>query len=350
MKRSIDFMKNETRDAKWLVDNYEKNQLVIDNSFQRKYVWTLKHQVRLIESILLGYTIPEIYLWEEDTNPDTGETIYSIVDGQQRIGALFQFIKGEFELKEKYLDKKSEAYCGKHFSELDTGLKKLIWRYPFSIRFIYNNVTKDEIKEMFLRLNSNNMTLNPQELRNAEFDGLFLKLSQEMSENKFWDKYGIFTPLQRRRMQDIEFISTILLFLRGGINEDVTQTNLNKAYDLYNEIYEEYELDKKTFVQILKEISILFDTKKDSIKFFEKQTHLYTLIVYTYYIISKDLTITPDIIGKINKFLQIYNEEIKGTSTENKLVNEYKLLSQEGTKSKKNRMRRFQIFKEFIGY
>ena len=89
--------------------------------------------------------------------------------------------------------------------------------------------------------------------------------------------------------------------MRGGINEDVTQTILNKAYDLYNEIYEEYELDKKTFVQILKEISILFDTKKDSIKFFKKQTHLYTLIVYTYYIISKDLTITPDIIGKINR-------------------------------------------------
>ena len=135
-----------------------------------------------------------------------GKLFINIVDGQQRIGALFQFIKGEFELKEKYLDKKSEAYCGKHFSELDTGLKKLIWRYPFSIRFIYNNVTKDEIKEMFLRLNSNNMTLNPQELRNAEFDRIIFKAFSEMSENKFWDKYGIFTPLQRRRMQDIEFI------------------------------------------------------------------------------------------------------------------------------------------------
>lgn len=349
MRRSIDYMKNETRDVKWLIENFEKKQLTIDNSFQRKYVWTKKHEVRLIESILLGYTVPEIYLWEIDTNAETGETIYSIVDGQQRIGSLFKFIKGEnnFNLLKRYLDKKDKDYSDKSFSELQINDKKAIWKYPFSIRFINDKVSKEEIKEMFLRLNSNNMTLNPQELRNAEFDGQFLRLAQEISENEFWSSFKIFSPMQLRRMQDIEFISTILLFLRSGMDEDVTQNNLNKAYDLYNEAYEEFGEDRAIFLKLLKQISILFEQVPNSTEFFRRQTHLYTLIIFTYYIVSQEKDFNQHLLGQFGRFLDIYHDRMHGTDRENHLVREYKLLSQEGTKSKKNRMRRFQIFKEF---
>lgn len=84
----------------------------------------------------------------------------------------------------------------------------------------------DEIAKLFLRLNRTNTTLNPQELRNAEFNGEFLRLAEEIAQNEFWDNYKIFTQSDIRRMQDIQFISTLLIFLRMGIEQDNTQNQL----------------------------------------------------------------------------------------------------------------------------
>ena len=88
----------ESRNSKFLYDGQKSQEIVVDNSFQRKYVWTLKHQIKLIETILMGFPIPEIYLWQRNTNPETGETQFAIVDGQQRLGALTDFINNDFKL------------------------------------------------------------------------------------------------------------------------------------------------------------------------------------------------------------------------------------------------------------
>ena len=90
--------------AKWLYDLSQKGLLEVDNSFQRNYVWTEKNQIQLIESILIGYPIPEIYLWNTGTDEDTGDTKYSIIDGQQRCGAVFQYIANTYKLKAASLD------------------------------------------------------------------------------------------------------------------------------------------------------------------------------------------------------------------------------------------------------
>jgi len=82
---------------------------------------------------------------------------------------------GKFKLKTAYLDKRESSYSNISFDELGNEERKIIWRYPFSMRVIKQEVERNRIVEMFLRLNSTDKSLNPQELRNAEFDGLFLK-------------------------------------------------------------------------------------------------------------------------------------------------------------------------------
>ncbi|HAO3406757.1 TPA: DUF262 domain-containing protein, partial [Escherichia coli] len=99
-------VKVESRDIKWVSDNFKSGELVIDNSFQRRYVWVKKDKVSLIESILLGYPIPEVYLWQNKTDPETGQRIHSIVDGQQRLGAVFDFVTDKFALEKRYLEYK----------------------------------------------------------------------------------------------------------------------------------------------------------------------------------------------------------------------------------------------------
>ena len=165
--RIIDVLQPDKKTSKWIVDNYKNELLVVDNSFQRNYVWLEKHQISLIETILLGYAIPELYLWVIDTDPITGETKYSIVDGQQRIGAVFNFIDGKFKLRRAYLSNKDADYVEKTFSDLSDDEKRLIWSYSFTIRQLPQEVSREEIVKMFLRLNSTDKSLNPQELRNA---------------------------------------------------------------------------------------------------------------------------------------------------------------------------------------
>lgn len=130
---NIDFLNH---DIKWLYSMNKDGLLKVDNSFQRNYVWINKNKIKLLETILLGFSIPEIYLWNIGTDPDTGNTEYSIIDGQQRSGAIISFINGDFKLSENYLDKKSNIFNfikNKHFAQLDNVFKQAIWSYKLSL-------------------------------------------------------------------------------------------------------------------------------------------------------------------------------------------------------------------------
>jgi uncharacterized protein with ParB-like and HNH nuclease domain len=61
--------------------------------YQRKLVWPFKSKVYLIDSILQGLPIPKFFL-QIKVNSTTGKTIYDMVDGQQRLSTIFEFIQG----------------------------------------------------------------------------------------------------------------------------------------------------------------------------------------------------------------------------------------------------------------
>ncbi|WP_418162712.1 DUF262 domain-containing protein [Pantoea vagans] len=337
--------------TKWLIDGLKAGTIIVDDSFQRRYVWMLKDKISLIETILMGYPIPEIYLWQTHTNPDTGDTNYSVVDGQQRLGAVLSFINDEFKLSTSILEFKSESYANKKFSQLTTDQKSEIWKFKFSIRNIKETVSKESITKLFLRLNKTNTTLNPQELRNAEFNGEFIKLSGEISEESFWQKYNIFNAGDLRRMLDIQFISTIIIFIRMGIEEETTQSALNKAYDLYNESYPEYRSDKQLFKKLISTLDGLLDGKENLKTISKRKTHLYTLFTLSFFLLA--VRTTKSKLVKISKSLDDwfghYIEETQfGINKYDELLEEYRVLSREGVQKKPNRLRRLEILKEYL--
>jgi len=344
----------QPQSAKWLYDLNDKGLLEVDNSFQRNYVWTLRNQVQLIESILLGYPIPEIYLWNIGTDEDSGDTKYSIIDGQQRCGAIFQFIANTFKLRESYLDPdgaKLSVIKNRHFKDLESDEKKAMWAYIFSIRLVRSQVDRELIVKMFLRLNSNNMTLNPQELRNAEFEGEFMTLASTISELEFWDRNKIFGIADRRRMRDISFISTLLVFMKKGISEDIANNNLNQIYDLYNDEYPDKEKDQDKFESILEEIEVLINTNIDRMKLLRRQVHFYSLFTVLYEILSEKNNLTDRQQLNYQNFIDNYdNDEIleKYFSHMMSEIYQYKSLSKEGTRQKSNRFERYRILKKII--
>lgn len=342
--RIIDVLQPDKKTSKWIVDNYKKELLVVDNSFQRNYVWLKKHQISLIETILLGYAIPELYLWIIDTDPSTGETKYSIVDGQQRIGAVFDYIDGKFPLKSAFLTESSAYYANKYFKDLDDESKKKIWSYPFTVRQLPQDVSREEIVKMFLRLNSTDKSLNPQELRNAEFNGEFLDNAQKISELDFWVKNKIFGADSMRRMKDIEFISSLLIFLRNGIESEITQTAINKMYDLFNDQYEEKTADYNTVVAILNEIQSIIDYDPNTLKVLNKTTHLYTLFTLIYLVISQQTKFTDAQKQLISQFYQKYLD-----GSYESTIDEYKNNSKDATNSKQSRMARLKAMRNYLG-
>lgn len=334
-------IKNENRSIKWIRDEFNKGNLFVDDSFQRRYVWLKKHKIKLVETILLGYVIPEIYIWEVETNPDTGDTKYSIVDGQQRIGAIVDYINGVFSLTKTHLENKDASYVGKRFSELTDDEKSKIWGYSLSARTIHHDVSREDIIQLFLRLNSTDKSLNPQELRNAEYDGLFLKNAIEISKMEFWKKHDIFGLDALRRMNDIEFISSLLLFLRKGINSE-TQSDINQAYDLYNEEYDEADDDKNCISNILEAIELIIATDTSILPFVKKTTHLYTIFIVVYKCLRNKDRLTDE---EITNLLAFYS---KYEYSQNEYASKYRSLFQSGTHSKDNRMTRVSILSNFV--
>ena len=156
-----------------------------------------------------------------------------------------------------------------------------------NVRLVRSQVERISIVNMFLRLNSNNMTLNPQELRNAEFEGEFMLISSELAELDFWEENKLFGIADRRRMRDVSFVSTLLVFLKKGIEEDIGNSNLNQIYDLYNDDYPNRESDKDKFIVILNVINSIIDgNNNERIKILKRQVHFYTLFTVVFDILN----------------------------------------------------------------
>lgn len=330
-----------------LVSELRLGNYFVDNSFQRRLVWAEKQKIRLIETILIGYPMPEFYLWQQPVDSDSGLHKHSIVDGQQRMSTIFQFVSNEWSLKPNHLDNKDANYAGKSWENLPREHKEKIWNYVANVRIIPSDISRDDITALFKRLNETDKSLNPQEIRNAEFNGLFLKASEEVADNPIlqsWDKaWSIFSDNEKRRMVDITFASSLLIYHRSGINND-TPSNINKIYDLYNDVYEEKESDLKDTNQILNDIDGLFNENKDVAKFFTSTVHLYSLFVAIDYLRIQRID-TTKIGNKLLNFIEIYKSE---DYVNTPLISAYKAASQESTRSKKSREIRVESLVDWV--
>ena len=83
----------------WLYDLKTRDLLDLDPPYQRRSVWPDKYREDFIDTILLDYPAPPIFLFE--TISEDGRAQYDVVDGKQRLSAIFDFISGEFAVGQK---------------------------------------------------------------------------------------------------------------------------------------------------------------------------------------------------------------------------------------------------------
>lgn len=290
-----------------LVQGLGNKELFVDNSFQRRLVWTEKQKVRLIETVLMGYPMPEVYLWQQPADPDTGQQKRSIVDGQQRLTAMQQFVANEWPLSAKYLDEPGSPYTDLKWKDMPAELRQTFWDYVVNARIIPSDINDEQIKAIFQRLNETDRSLNPQELRNAKFNGLFIATAEQAADLEELQKLNVFTDTQIRRMGDIQFTSSLLMFMRRGLVEENVE-RVNETYDMYNDIYEEAEDDLAELRRFFSDCDAAYITDTSTRKMFTKPVHLYTLFGLDQTLKQQDIdrSVIPD---KLTSFTQLYDAD-----------------------------------------
>ena len=229
-----------TQSIAWIKQQYDLGNLELKPPFQRKPVWSARNKCALIETILKGWPVPEVYI--QAIPSKTGDQTYAVVDGQQRIRSVLQFIglekmPDEIQWNGFPLDKlKPDAeYLDVTYASMTDEQRKEFFGYRFTVRWL-NTEDDDLVRGMFMRLNKFSMPLKPQELRNSMFQGPFLKLSEQLADDEYWATKRIISPASIRRMGDVEFISDLLIGLIHG-----PQGGSAKIIDIYYQQYEDYD-------------------------------------------------------------------------------------------------------------
>jgi len=209
-----------------LVEWLRKRELTVNKEYQRSGgLWPRTAKSYFIDTILKGFPFPKIY-FHELIDRDLRRPRNEIVDGQQRIGTIVEFLDDAFTLSD------NSEYKGLKFSDLTDELKESFLSYPVSVDVI-RNADRREILEMFRRMNAYTLPLNEAEKRQSDFFGEF-----KGWVNSTLDEYGgmlvdwrVFTSRQVLRMLDTEFIADLALAIEQGI----VSTSPSKLRAIYKE-------------------------------------------------------------------------------------------------------------------
>ncbi len=188
------------RKIRVLLTAIRDKQIVPRPEFQRRLVWSNKHKLAFLDTVLRGLPFPEIYIAAGEVDPDTAEGKEMLVDGQQRITTLYQYFHADEDLR---LDNTIPPY-----GTLTPDQKKEFLEYDVVVRDL-GSVSISDIKEVFRRINSTRYALNSMELDNARYDGEFKRFGDELSQNEFFEQHRVFSAHDVKRMQDVRFALTL---------------------------------------------------------------------------------------------------------------------------------------------
>ncbi len=156
----------------------EHGTINLNPDYQRGSVWKNEQKVYLIDTLIRGYDIPKLYMLKQ--KDDT----YDVVDGQQRLRTLDEFVKGKFALSTSGYE---GDFAGKKFAQLPPKVKNSINEFELHIvELTGDRWTDDVIRDIFQRLQKGT-PLNPAEKRRALTGGVATVVA-ELAESRFFSE------------------------------------------------------------------------------------------------------------------------------------------------------------------
>lgn len=222
-------LKLEPKTLSWWVS--QRTKIDMKPAYQREgRLWSRADKAYLIDSILNGYDIPKIYMADftvgvVDLN---GEGLpYAIIDGKQRLEAIFDFHKGELRLDDEFVFQPNPK-----LKLAGLGYPDLTKRHP-EVADIFNtwslsvvHVVTDEqekIDELFVRLNRSK-PLTGAEIRNA-MSGPVTEINRLLVRHELFNSCITFP---KKRAQDKNAATKLLLFEYNGKPVETKKASLDK--------------------------------------------------------------------------------------------------------------------------
>lgn len=197
-------------------------QILLDPSWQRGPVWTRQRKALLVDSILRGFDVPMIYLLERD---DSLSHRYEVVDGQQRLRAIWEFIDGGYALSRQLPDIENVEISNKTHEELPSRFKSRIKDFEVVVGYI-TEARQPQVSEVFSRMQMS-VRLNPPELRNAIQSGLRHAIDGVAREHPFFGNSQI--PLARFKRQD--YLAHAISVSHHCATQDAKAVQLKSDYE-----------------------------------------------------------------------------------------------------------------------
>lgn len=201
------------------------NAIDVQPEYQRRERWSHEAQSALIESFLLNIPVPPIYLAEEDFGT------YSVIDGKQRLTTIKKFMREEISLSRLERFPQLE---GMKLQNLPLDLSNALRIRPYVRVVTLLKQSDPQLKyEVFTRLNTGGVPLQPQEIRNAMFRGPFNDLLVTLSSAQFL-RQQLKIRTQREEaylsMADVEYV---LRFFSMNANWSRFSGDYRRSMDLF---------------------------------------------------------------------------------------------------------------------
>jgi hypothetical protein len=201
--------------------------------FQRSFVWTRPQMDRFIESLLLGYPIPGIFLVRQT------DRRYLVLDGQQRLRTLRYFYEGIYADKVFSLQNVIDDLRRLTYSTLSEEHRRLLDDTFIQATIVATDgstASLEAIYKIFERLNSGGTQLTPHEIRVALFAGPFIDFLERLNGTSDWRAvYGKRSP----RLRDQELVLRIVaLYLAAPAYRSPLKTFLNGIAAQYRTLHE----------------------------------------------------------------------------------------------------------------
>lgn len=287
----------------------QKEEIDFSPSYQRKGDrWSITDQAYLIDSIINGFDIPKIYLTDftfYNTVLNTAQKPYAVIDGKQRLGAIFKFIENELPLNRNivYYKDRDIDLGGYTYSRIKQHFPKVAIEFD-NFNLSVMRVITDEprmIEELFLRLNKN-QKLSGAETRNA-IGGPVVDAIRQVAAHKFFSDTIVFS---KKRGEDLNLAAKLIYLETIGKFVDLKKVNL----DRFTERWFDYDFD---FERIA---GTMFDTLEKMYSIFSPVQQLTRAQgeIPIYYWFVKECTANID---TIQEFFILFDEYRKKSDMQN---------------------------------
>jgi hypothetical protein len=252
----------------------QRGELVLAPQFQRRKVWGPKARSFLIDTILNGFPIPAIHI-RQRIDVKTKKTIREVVDGQQRLRAMLDYIEDGFTLMKVH----NKRYAGLPFSELPSDVQGRFLEYDLFVDFLVG-ATDSDVLEVFARINSYTIVLTVQEKLNAKFSGKFKQVVFQLGREhlEFWRRNRILTNYNIMRMKEAELCTDLVIAMVDGIQD---RKKIQYYYTKYDDDFPQEEAVKERFKRLIDTIAEIFEDSLIESQF-RKSTLFYSLFCALY--------------------------------------------------------------------